>query len=349
MYYFGDATRLGSKVKALEYKQKTGLEPSFYYYDDVYDKVNWLIEPPQSLDHYYLQQALRIRDEYDYVILCYSGGYDSTNILETFHYNNIKLDKIITVGAISQDSSFGVDENHNGELYHNVFPYIEHLGLSHITEVIDYTKHFHKISQFSISEYANEWSEKTDGWLSPHHWFWYDIEKYIVPQQYRDKKVALVFGKDKPHISIENRKFGFRFKDISITGYGDRSAYANCDRINFYWDPNSPEILIKQLHVLLKRYILSRFALSTNSEMGHDVIGEKSINDIIYNLKRPLSFKSPKSPMKVISLRDQYLLNHRNSDIYRMYESGIQLLKTKLPLESITHMPVVNSKFYSIT
>lgn len=347
MYYFCDGTKLGSKVKALEYKQKSGLEPSFYYFDDVYNRIDWTIEPTQSLEYYYLNQAQRIRDEYDYVILCYSGGYDSTNILETFHFNNIKLDKIITVGALKQDSSSMVDENHNGELYHNVFPYIQELGLSSITQVIDYTEYFNNVNQFSISTYSNEWIDYTGGWFSPHNWFWHDIEKYIIPQQYRDKKVALIFGKDKPYITIENRKFGFKFKDIAINSYGNVSSTANCDRINFYWDPNSPQILIKQLHVLLRAYIISKFDHDYEINMGHDIIGGKSANEIVYNLRKPILYKSPKSKTRILSLRDQYLIEKKNSDVYRLYEAGVQSLYKRL--SSKEHNVVINSKFYSIT
>lgn len=351
MYYFDDGVKLESKVKALEYKHKTNLEPRFYYFDHIYDKVNWLVEPPQSLDYYYVQQAQRIRDEYDYVILCYSGGYDSTNILETFHFNNIKLDKILIVGAFSQDSHSGVDENHNGELYHNAFPYVEQLGLSSITQVIDYTTMFDDINKLSITQWTNEWIHETGGWFSPHHFFWRDAEKHVVPKEYHDKRVALIFGKDKPYITIKDRKFGFEFKDIAIQGYGNKnlSNNINCDRINFYWDPASPEILVKQLHVLLRQYITKRFELSSNIQMGHDVIGGISTNDMIYNLKRPLIFKSPKSPLKIISLRDQYLLHHKNSNIYKFYEAGLQHLKYKLPNSDVAKLPTISSKFYSIT
>ena len=74
------------------YHKKTKEEVFFYYNDEIYDKIDWSIEPPGTLDFYYKEQAQRIRDSYDYVILCFSGGADSTNILNTFYYNNIKME-----------------------------------------------------------------------------------------------------------------------------------------------------------------------------------------------------------------------------------------------------------------
>ena len=44
--------------------------------------------------------------------------------------------------------------------------------------------------------------EEIIGRYSPHNWFWYDIENYVVPDKMKDKKVALVWGKDKPILNF---------------------------------------------------------------------------------------------------------------------------------------------------
>ena len=190
-YYAQDGEVFSSKIKALEYRAKTTLPVYFYYYDHVYSKLDWSVEPPESLDYYYLEQAMRLREKYDYLILCYSGGYDSTNILETFCLNGIKLDKIISIGAFNQDSISGVDENHNGELYLNAFPYIEELGLTSIYEKLDYTEYFDDVNKkLTIAQYGNEWVDQMGGWFSPHHWFWRDLERFVIPKNIGSKKVG---------------------------------------------------------------------------------------------------------------------------------------------------------------
>ena len=42
----------------------------------------------------YVERCNQLRDKYDYLVLHYSGGSDSHNILHTFLTNNIKLDEI---------------------------------------------------------------------------------------------------------------------------------------------------------------------------------------------------------------------------------------------------------------
>ena len=88
----------------------------FYFYDEEFSKINWFIEPKDSLQTLYRKRAEQIRQDYEYVILAYSGGHDSTQVLETFYYNNIHINEILMVGAFSQDSYTGSDENHNAEI-----------------------------------------------------------------------------------------------------------------------------------------------------------------------------------------------------------------------------------------
>jgi hypothetical protein len=358
-YYCQDGKKFDSKIEAVEYSQKTIQPLYFYYYDHIYEKLDWSIEPPHSINHYYLEQAKRIRDKYDYVILCYSGGYDSTNILETFHFNNLKIDKIVVAGAFSQDTLNMSDENHNGEIYYNAIPYVKELGLENILEVIDYTKLFDDTKNFSILNQKESWIDLCGAWYSPHNWFWYDIEKFVVPDEYKNKKVAIIFGKDKPTLffSADGKKIaapnggmqlnGFFFRDTPVTSYAStykkRNMYGNIQRIDFYWDPEYPEILLKQLHILYRYYMLTKIN-SYSVDEGTQSYGKETTNSLVYNLRRKIIFKSPKSPTFYLSLRDNYLKEKTNNDINDFHQQGIKLLSQRIADDP---KPIF-SKFYSI-
>ena len=358
-YYCSDGTKFDSKIEAVEHSNKNKVQLNFYYYDHIYEKLDWTIEPPHSLDYYYLEQAKRIRDAYDYVILCYSGGYDSTNILETFHFNNIKLDKIVSVGAFDQDTIKLSDENHNGEIYHNVIPYVKQLGLGDILQVIDYTKLFDNTKNFSILNQNQNWIDLCGAWFSQHNWFWYDIEKFVVPEEYKNKKVAIIFGKDKPTLffsqngaTLPDGKIelnAFCFRDTPVLSYASteykRKLHGNIKRIDFYWDPEFPNILLKQLHVLY-RYHKITYEHSYKKEEGVQKLGDKSINALIYNLRKPILFKSPKSGAFSLSLRDNFLKEKTNNDIHEMHQKGIWELRYRIGMDE----PIpIQSKYYSIT
>jgi hypothetical protein len=346
-YYFDDGAKFTSKIEAIKYGYTTIQRPKFYYHDHVYKNVDWTIEPVHSLEYYYKDQAQRIRDTYDYVILAYSGGYDSTNILETFHFNNIKLDKILIVGAFSQDTRAGADDNHNGELYHNAFPYINELGLAPITQILDYTTLFGNVNNFSISSYNENWVDEIGAWFSPHNWLWRDIGKYIVPTKWKNKRIALVFGKDKPSLfsKVDSTKpNGFHFRDTPCMSYADTGQYEDITRVNFYWDHNNTNVLLKQLHVLNRFYSVSNTS-SYNSEQSIQTLGGLDINKIVYDLRKPLIYKSPKSKNNLLSLRDNYLQQKQNSDVFSLYQLGIGRIDREIGVSSMT--PIL-SRFYSI-
>lgn len=356
MYYSDDGHTFSSKIKAIEHQEKTGAQFHFYYYDELYEKLNWKIEPPLSLQDYYKEQALRLREKYDYLILCYSGGLDSTNILETFHKNNIKLDKIIIVGAFSQDSNSSSDENMNIEAYTSAFPYIEKLGLSSITEKIDYTKYFNDIDSLSITKYGSEWIDNIGSWFSPHHFFWKDIEKLVVPFHMRNKKSALIFGKEKPYLMHENGKMGFRFRDVALTNYGSMFGNEYCDRVYFYWDHEYPLILLKQLHTL--KSIVEKYSSTKNVDIGNSInevvkvvnTARKSPNggmkNIIYSIDHTIDKKSPKNKSRIISSRDSYLVRAKTSEVFAFYKSGITNMKSRI--RDVNNQKIVTSKFYEL-
>jgi hypothetical protein len=317
MYYSEDNKKFSNRVDAIRYHILSGKQIFCYYYDDIYDKIDWTIEPQGTLDFHYKNQAQKIRDEYDYVILCYSGGFDSTNILETFHYNNIKLDKIVVQGPFKQDSFSGSDENQNGEIYENAFPYLNQLGLNGITQVIDNTELYGDITKFSIYEMGDDWASHIGARYSPHHFFWRDLDRYVVPKEYENKKVAIIWGTDKPYLMRSNGKTVFKFRDGVLTSYGrfNQPLRSNVTNINFYWDPNYPLILLKQLHTL-KNY---------KSYFGR--FDRYSISAILYNLKNNLNYASAKSPDIYVGLRDKFLFKIGESDILKFHQAGLKSIQ----------------------
>ena len=299
--------------------------PKLYYYDHIFDKCDWKTEPSVTLNKLYTQRAQQIRDKYDYVVLAYSGGIDSTNVLESFYYNNLLIDEILIVGAFSRDSSSGVDENHNGEIYSNAFDTLNRLNLpkTKIT-VIDYTKNMDKHTLVD----QDDWYKKIGSHFSFHNWFWYDIEKRYES----NKKTAIIFGIDKPQITLENKRVCFQFFDVCLLQYGinfdrinDPLMKTNVDRVNFYWDPDASSILIKQAHIINNFYAIvheRKDLISKNFYENYQIM----INKLIYNLKNPLRFISPKSASRLISLRDNYVNtfnDFKDLQIYKNYSQGI--------------------------
>lgn len=311
-YYDEEGKTYSTQLDAIASKKRC----FFYYYDHLMSKVDWKTSPSESLDTLYKMRAQQIRDKYKHVILCYSGGHDSTNILETFYYNNIHIDEILVVGAFSQDSFKGSDENHNGEIYENVFPTLDqlHLPNTKIT-VVDYTKWFNNPLNFTmIKKYGNEWTKHIGGFRSVHTLFWHDLKKFIGHDN--SKETAYIMGTDKVYLGWNRANKPYvHFADLSFLDYGSNYEDENFKRVNFYTDidPITIDITRKQAHIVKDIYRIA----------GANASDPNFINRCLYNLKHPLKFISPKSLFSSLSARDAYMLSSKNSEIFSWFKEGI--------------------------
>ena len=300
----------------------SGKKCRLYYYDDIFNSVDWTIEPPETLNELYKIRAQEIRDTYDHVILCYSGGHDSTNILEVFYYNNIHVDEIVLVGSFSQDSYTGSDENHNAEIHKNCFPTLNGFNLPNTKiTVVDYAKLFNDPMNFSlIRKYGNEWIKHVGICRSIGHLFWYDFKDFVGAKN--DKKTCYVMGIDKLNYS----RGTFLFNDLSLFAYGGVYKSDNFDRVNFYTSPetNAMNIMRKQAHIL--NYVKTVDCYAKNWENEYE--------KVIYNLRNPIIHESPKSISSSISVRDMFMFRTNESDMHKMFKEGLRLLSKVTSIES---------------
>lgn len=326
IYYYNENEICINRLEVLRSKKPF----KFYYYDNFYSNSDWSKEPEESLQELYRQRAQQIRDDYEYVVVCYSGGIDSTQVLESFYYNNIHIDEILVVGALSQDESFGVDMNHNADLYFNVFPTLNSMSLPNTKiSIIDYTKYFNDPKNFTLIEkYGSDYMKHIGVRTSVHNLFWYDLDKFLDTK----KRTAYVMGKDKPIVQFDNelKKHFLVFNDISYADYGNRYEYDNGKRVNFYSEPESFKLMLKQCYTIKNSY----FNIKNYIE---------DIKPLIYDIKNPLTYRSLKSKSTYLSARDMYLIKNKNSDIYNIYAEGIKKLSNSV---NVLEKVVLTSRKY---
>lgn len=346
MFYYSDSLKVfTNRIDAIK-----NPEPCyFYFHDDVYSKLDWTIEPQETLPELYLRRALQIREKYDYLILAYSGGLDSSNILETFYYNNIHINEILMVGAFSQDSYTGSDENHNGEIYHQAIPTLKNFNLPNtkITQV-DYTTYFNDIKNFPIiTNYGSDWTKNIGTYYSPHNFFWSNLKNLIGRDN--DKNTGVIFGCDKPGFYFDGRRPYTYFCDSVMTQYGNFQRDQNFERVNFYIDPLFPDINKKQLHMIFKFFVQNVYIDKTMSLVMFMKNYDRIMHSLIYKLRNPITYKSGKSKTSILSLRDMYILDDKSSDIYKIYLDGIKkmnLLKEDYITKKLADLKTFRTKSY---
>jgi len=339
-YYDNQGNIYNNQMDALN----CGKQCWFYFYDKELAAANWKTEPDESLDVLYRKRAEYIRDTHKYVILCYSGGHDSTNILETFYYNKIHIDEILIVGAFGQDSFSGSDENHNGELYKNAFPTLKSLNLPNTKiSIVDYTKWFNApADNFTmLKKYDNEWTKYIGVFRSVHTLFWHDVKKFVG--HHNSKDTAYIMGTDKIRVDTDHAgKSYVYFCDISFFDYGSNYLDENFKRVNFYNDPHETAVNImrKQAHMVNFSKKVDGYTKVTDYD---DFL---YINKIIYNLKHPLIYMSPKSISTSVSERDKFMFKHKTSDMFNLFKRGLSHINNQG--FSTKQLYKFKSKFYYI-
>lgn len=251
-----------NKAECLRYaSQVQDFNVKFHYNDEFYQSLNIRQEPTESLEELYRQRAQQLRDKYDYLVLSYSGGSDSFNVLNTFLKNNIKLDCIAIsypVKAIEKLlPSFNPEDRQAGniifEYTHAAMPKLHEVAkLSPETEicVLDHTDIAINMILGGKLQIMPVGGIGAAPGLAGH---------YLIGQkvrEYSDKgKTAYVTGVDKPRMGYNptTKKFGVWFDDISLVlGNYTKDLYSGFrpNTEHFYYSTDFPELWVKQCHVV---------------------------------------------------------------------------------------------------
>ena len=130
-YYTVGEKKSYSKLEVLEWG-----EPEWHFNDGVFSAIDWTIEPPFDLWELYKQRVKQIREQYDYVVLMYSGGADSHNVLSSFLEADCKIDEIATFW--DYEKSGEKDSYLNAEITRVVIPHIKQLHKDGV--ILDFIK-----------------------------------------------------------------------------------------------------------------------------------------------------------------------------------------------------------------
>jgi hypothetical protein len=257
--------KFSNKYNAVLEAQKTNSKIFWNFHDSTFNNADWLTEPEISLDRLYTIRAEQIRNSYDYVIVFCSGGADSTNVIKTFINQKIKVDEVIALVPESGLKNWKFDHNNVSE--DNTVSEIKFALYPLLNEI---SKHNIKITVYDffqdIINYKDEkWTVDAAGNIVTAlttHFTNVDKLPHIKKLIDQGKRIALVYGSDKPIIKINNQgELLSVFADggVNYLNMPQEREYVNVDRVLFYWTPDLPEISIKQAHVVLKMLRLPEY------------------------------------------------------------------------------------------
>lgn len=252
------------KAECLRYASlKKDFNITFHYNDEFYSTLQWKEEPKESLKELYKQRAIQLREKYDYIILSFSGGSDSYNVLDSFLDNGIFIDCVATsypIKAIEKLKHTFDARNRSAE--NVIFEYTEvaHPKLLEVSKVSPKT-------EIAVLDHTDTAIDMLLGGklhimpvggigaapgLAGHYLIGQKVREYA-----KRGKAVYVTGVDKPKIFYNpiTKNFGTYFDDISLVlGNWTKDAFDGYRPYveHFYYTTDMPAIWQKQL-ALYKR------------------------------------------------------------------------------------------------
>ena len=348
--------RTFSKMEAFELEKRTGKSLHWNFNEEIFSSINWKQEPTLDLWSMYKSRARQIRNQYDYVVLFYSGGSDSHNILNAWIDADCKIDEIATMW--NYEASADKLDFMNAEITTLVLPDIKLLqdkGFEFKYRLID-------ISQMSLDlfdVFGLNFEHYTSRYFSPNNCvrgiFRDKIDDY-KNMIAAGKKVAFVWGAEKPIINYDG-KYYLKFSDIfgnCVSSYvQERYNQGWYDEL-FFWSPDAPLIPVKQAHVI-KNFIQlcndTKFYQDKRTEYGFNktlnkYLTEDTVKKLIYPKWDTSTFSIGKGGMQFLfSLRDQWIWDS-NLELKNRYNEIIKHVVTNAPIKNRNIISHSSPKYY---
>jgi hypothetical protein len=273
------------KVNAILAAQDLGLglqDIKFHYNDAWWNAKRWDIEPTKSLKDLYVERARQLRDQYDTLILRFSGGADSTNILRTFVDNNIKLD-VVSINMWYLDGADPWTEPSNKEKRDIAIPLAKQL----LDQGADFELVINNFTQ-THAKVGNDpnWIFRVDApRLSCIDICYHQASTTVEYEKWNDPTTCIITGIDKPFIFF-NPEHDIWYSKLPDVMHSAITQSSKMVQEPFYWTADLPEIIIKQSHVL-KNYYKDNLEKMSDQGSNHKIdhkglFNKKQIIPLIY-------------------------------------------------------------------
>lgn len=311
--YYIDNQKYFSRLETAKIHHETGKFPTWWFHDDAFSSVDWTVEPSESLEQLYRQRAEQLRDQYDYLILCFSGGADSQNVLNTFMTNNIFLDEIMIYHNLSKEQNCSFDQlnDMNAEVVKTAIPAAQEFVKTNPRTQLRTIDFSDLQYQYFLSEQNTEkfiWS--VNSLLSPNTGIL--AHKWTLSQDYVDlinqgKRVCFITGHEKPRMDFDDGRYSVKFYNLL-----DNVAFVGSGAPNelFYWTPDYAKLMVKQAHVLKQHVELHNIPHKNLNKVDSR---QNSVFSVLYPNWSQDTFQRPKGRL-TYSNRDRWFFSLPDSD-----------------------------------
>jgi len=359
-YYTCNGQEFESKIQALMLANITGQPVNWNFNNQVFDRYNWSQEPELTLDQLYDQRAREIREKYDYVVLSYSGGADSNNVLESFLRQNLHIDEIVYNAALVATEKLNVFDpaetaawNVNAEFKLHTANRLHQIKLRSPGTKITVNDTTNATIEGFEKHPDGEWISTQKEVLNPMgvHNFNYAYFRDLRVMFDKGKKIAIIVALDKPKIRVVDGSCYLYFIDKTaniVTTQDHLKEYPNARTEFFYWHPNSCDMLAKQAHTVLKLINYNpqfKAIFEDTSVKAVRFTQERVLRNMIYTTWKQEWFQADKSLNDWnCEFDDWFIQGHKGTKAHSHWLEGLKYVAKHISKVN----PVNPNKFFGI-
>ena len=267
VYYKVDDYVTYSKVDAFRAAKGEIKKIKFSFLENIYKNSNW--NKPNELWNDLLKiRCKQLRDKYDYLVLWYSGGYDSQTVLNSFIVNQIPLDEIIIYDRVWFNES-----EPRAALRHAEYVKLHYMPNLKIHFIQINPKQFDDV----YKQFGSDWIFAPGGnvmYPKIHRYFLHNEIGATARIVGKNSRRGDIYGQDKPRVLIAD---GIWYNFMTDSGM---YQYMNTDCEFFYLSADLPQLHILQCHMVIDWFeSLSRTKdIAQIHSFVHEIQGHKNLD-----------------------------------------------------------------------
>ncbi len=366
-YYLVGWKKFYNKTLALIESKKTGYDVLWIFNDSAYSSIDWTVPVETSLIDLYRKRAQQLRDQYDYLILYFSGGADSTMALHAFVDNDILIDELV----MQEPAPFKNQINNKDLSNLNYYSEIEYAATAHLKKINNKLDPRTKITYQDFSKTGIELLKKED-WVdrSPLNLsvsisgilrqLTQEHDAYNLRLQDSKKSICYILGVDKPLVYFDGKHYYCYFMDTSAYHYVNpvnfNHADDNCTTEFFYWTADMPEIVVKQAQEIKKHCESNTWAkyMASQSLVKHISEYRNILHPVIYPSYVCEQFQTEKPSTHIMRPMDRWFWETASDQVKNNYLDTIKYLGEHISTRYAIKQSIENgfsahkTKFYKL-
>jgi hypothetical protein len=347
-FYICDGKEFSSKILAFLHSKQVNKPVEWIFNDRVFQSYDWTVEPEETLDQLYDRRARQLREKYDYLIVSYSGGADSHNLLMAFVRQGLHVDELL-INLFEKAGKQFIDFDPNNHLAKNA-------GAEHYLQTLPRLKEIQplipktKITLVDLSDFIFEFMESAGdaSWVLTKREginpagitrFNYLHLAEVRKRFDKEKSICLIVGIEKPRTIIKNGQLMLMFIDRAanqITVAEHLREYTNTTAEFFYWSPDCVPLMIKQGHII-KKYLsanplMQQHWYDTNVNFQTvRLIHEKILRSVLYTTWDNNWWQADKAVLDWNSEFDNWFSEgYKDTKAFRVWTEGVNYVRENL-------------------